>query len=294
MATWSRSAGVLGTVVVVLCWLAGTGGASASAAKAHPQVYFIAGVTDAVEVMLDGKPVASLSAKEIHGPVRVASGEHLVEFSADDWRTEARVPLSGSSLDVVVHRPADPGGDPIITVFPNDVSPIAADRARLTVAHTAVVPPADVRVSGKVLFANIANGEFVTTVVPADTYSVDIVPTGGSKPLFGPVDLTVTAGALNRVFAIGQPENGGMDAVVQVLPLRTTTVHPPTNVHAGSAGLVASTRTTNRTTNRTPTQGQSASAYPMLPVAGLAGLAGLVLAVTSIGLVRLQRRRHGT
>ena len=33
------------------------------------------------------------------------------------------------------------------------------DKAKLTVAHTAAVPPADIRVDGKVLFENVANGE---------------------------------------------------------------------------------------------------------------------------------------
>ena len=47
-----------------------------------------------------------------------------------------------------------------------------------------------------------------------------VVPTGQKQdPLLGPLDLPVKAGALTRVFAIGQPENGSMDAVVQVLPV---------------------------------------------------------------------------
>lgn len=269
MATISRWGGLLGLLTIALCWLASAGMSEASAAKASPEVYFIAGVDVPVEVMLDGEVLVSLRAKEIHGPVSVSAGQHEVEFGAEGWTTAATVRLTGASVDVVVHRPVDPAADPTITVFRNDVSAIAADRARLTVAHTAVVPPADVRVEGEVLFANIANGEFVTAEVPAGTYAVDIVPTGGSTPLFGPVDLRVTSGALNRVFAIGQPENGSMDAVVQVLPLRTTRAHPPSDVGAGEAGLVS------------PTDRESSdrgeSTYLGLGLGG-AGLAVLVLA----------------
>jgi len=241
MTTLSRSGRLLGAVLLIV-WLAGLGAAATattSPAKPAHQVYFVAGVGLRVEVSLDGESILSLEPKSVMGPVDVAAGSHQVEFRSAGWTVSAEVTLDQPSLDVVVHRPADVAGDPIITVFTNDLRPIAADRARLTVAHTAVVPPADVRVAGKVLFANIANGEFVTAEVPADTYSVDIVPTGESTPLFGPIDLTVTPGALNRVFAVGRPENGSMDAVVQVIELRTTTDVPPTSVHAGSAGLVA-------------------------------------------------------
>ena len=279
MATLSRWGGLLGSLAMLLCSLPGAG--AAEAAKAPPQVYFIAGVDVPVDVTLDSKPLASLQAKAVHGPVDVSAGEHSVEFRAEGWTAIATIRVEGPSSDVVVHRPADATDDPTITVFSNDVTPIAADRARLTVAHTAVVPPADVRVSGKVLFANIANGEFVTAEVPADTYSVDIVPTGGSTPLLGPLDLKVTAGALNRVFAIGQPENGSMDAIVQVLPLRTTSVHPPADVDAGEAGLVAPT-------NGEPlAAGHSGSTYAVLLGLGVAGLAAVIL----IARVAQQGRR---
>ena len=69
---------------------------------------------------------------------------------------------------------------------------MAPGKARLVVAHTAVVPPADVRVDGTVLFSNIANGEALTLVVPGGTYNVDIVPAATSGPVvFGPVPVAV-------------------------------------------------------------------------------------------------------
>lgn len=281
MAALSHWGGLLGSLAMVLCWLGSAGPAVASGAKTAPEVYFIAGVDVPVDVTLDGEPVASLEPKGIHGPVPVPAGQHTVEFSADGWEVGSPLSFTGASLDVVVHRPADAGDDPTITLFPNEVGPIAADRARVTVAHTAVVPPADVRVAGEVLFANIANGEFVTAEVPADTYSVDIVPTGGSDPVFGPLDLTVQAGALNRVFAIGQPENGSMDAIVQVLPLRTTSVNPPPgDVGAGEAGLVAPDSTPDE-----GVAGTTVTAYAVLLGISVVGVGALVHAA------RVRRRR---
>ena len=139
-----------------------------------------------------------------------------------------------------LHWPADSTDEPEATVFANDVDPVAASKARLTVAHTAVVPPADILADGTVLFSNIANGEFVTAEVPAETYNVAVVPTGQKQdPLLGPLDLPVKAGQLTRVFAIGEPENGSMDAVVQVLPVGKAGSPAPGSVDAGEAGLVA-------------------------------------------------------
>ena len=64
----------------------------------------------------------------------------------------------------------------------------AQGKATLVVAHTAAVPPADIRVDNKVLFANIANGESLKLTVPVATYKVAIVPTGETKPvLLGPL-----------------------------------------------------------------------------------------------------------
>lgn len=242
MVTARRARALLFLLIVCLSGMAVTGPTSASTnpVKSGGRVYVVAGVLVPVDVVLDGDALEQdVSPKSVLGPLALAAGDHMIEFSSDDWTVQADFEVNHPSADVVVHRPADAGGEPKISVFTNDVRPISAAKARLTIAHTAVVPPADVRVSGKVLFSNIANGEFVTAEVPAKTYSVDIVPTGESTPLLGPLDLAVTAGALNRVFAIGQPEDGSMDAIVQVIPLRTESSGPLTSVDAGSAGLVA-------------------------------------------------------
>ena len=68
------------------------------------------------------------------------------------------------------------------------------------------------------LFENIANGESLKLVVPVATYKVAIVPTGKTKPvILGPVSLTVKGGALNRVYAVGDPEKKTMNVAVHVI-----------------------------------------------------------------------------
>jgi hypothetical protein len=230
--------------VILAVMTAATSGATAapagapSPAKAASQVYLVQGVPGGpADVTVDGTTVVTgLGPAEVHGPVELAPGRHVVAFAGDGWEVEAPVTVRRPSEDVVVHLPADASADPVVTVFANELGPVPAGQGRLTVAHTAVVPPADIRAAGEVLFANVANGEFVTTEVPADSYEVDVVPTGGDDPLLGPLDLEVAAGALTRVFAIGQPEDGAMTAVVQVIPLPKAPADPPSGVGAGLPG----------------------------------------------------------
>ena len=248
---------------------------SSDAVASSSQVYVIQGVPGAsFDISVDGETVGTaVEPKEIVGPLDLAPGQHEIEFNSDSVSLGQSFDVSHPSVDVIVHWPADAAEDPEITVFDNDVKPIAAGKGRLTVAHTAVVPPADILAGGEVLFSNIANGEFVTAEVPADTYSVSVVPTGEtSDALLGPVDLPVAAGALTRVFAIGEPTDNSMDAVVQVLPLAKGGSDAPGSVDAGEAGLAA-------------TNQPSSATDALVPVALLGG-------ALSIGLVvALARRR---
>ena len=202
-------------------------------------VYILQGVPGSdVDVRLDGELLRSgVASKAVIGPLDLAPGSHTIGFESDGWAVDSTFDVQQPSEDVVVHRAADPSADPAITVFANPLGAVRAGHGRLVVAHTAVVPPADIRAGGEVIFANVANGEFASAEVPEDVYSVDVVPTGGDKPLFGPVDLEVKAGSLTRVFAIGQPRQGGMDAIVQVLPIQESGGQAAPSVDAGMAGL---------------------------------------------------------
>ncbi len=253
MKTFLRhAAAFVGTVLVIGAAVSAPSTASAGApdTRAHraasPSVYVVQGVPGAsVTVTVDGRAVQrDASAKTIIGPLDLAQGKHTIAFRADSWEISSSFTVQNRSLDLVVHWPADKTEQPEMTVFNNDLRSVGASKGRVTVAHTAVVPPADVRVDKQVLFSNIANGEFVSADVPAGSYSVDIVPTGQQgDPVFGPVDLPVEAGLLTRVFAIGEPKNQSMDAIVQTLPLAQKGSPAPDLVDAGSAGLAATPET---------------------------------------------------
>lgn len=217
----------------------------ASAATATADVYVLHGLAGIdADIAVDSKVVkADAPASTVVGPIKVTPGQHVITLHPADGSADITATVdatAGGSVDVVAHSTADPTAAPVLTVFPNDLSAIAPGKARLVVAHTAAIPPADIRVDGSVLFSNVANGEALTTLVPGGTYSVDVVPTATDGPVvFGPVDLTVKAGALNRVFAFGNPQDATMNAIVQVLALTTDGSGTPGQVDTGNGGQAA-------------------------------------------------------
>ncbi|MGB7448923.1 MAG: DUF4397 domain-containing protein [Ornithinimicrobium sp.] len=197
-----------------------------------------------VDISVDDKVLAKdVATAEIAGPLTVSPGEKTWTFTDSDGKVilENSVDAAvGDNSDVVLHLPAATGGKPVLTVFDNDLSAVPDDKASVTVAHTAAVPPADILVDDEVLFANVANGESLNLVVPADTYTVQIVPTGESEPsLLGPLDLPVEGGSLNRVYAVGTPETGTMNVATHVIDVEEEGSGKPDVVNTGSGGQTA-------------------------------------------------------
>jgi hypothetical protein len=212
-----------------------------SYAAADGQVYVLQGLPGkVVDVSIDSHSVASgVRTAALVGPFKVAGGRHTVTIrSAGKVLLQRKISVSAqSSSDVVVHLPTEGKAGVTMTAYKNDLSAVPKDKAALTVAHTAAVPPADIRVNGKVLFADIANGQSLSLVVPVATYSVAIVPAGKSKPdYFGPVDLTLQGGALNRVYAIGDPTKKTMNVAIHIISTAPMGSAKPSKVNTGTGG----------------------------------------------------------
>src|SRR4029453_9598139 len=137
----------------------------------------------------------------------VKSGTRVITFpGGGQTLVPSRVRLpAGSNSEIVVHLPASPTGDPVVTRFDNNLQSVQHGKAAEAVAHVAAAGPMDIRGDGGGGFANVAVGEYLYKVVPAMTNSVDFVPTGKSKTLLGPVDVMVEPSKLTWVFAIGRP-----------------------------------------------------------------------------------------
>jgi Domain of unknown function (DUF4397) len=235
-ARWSKLAllagGVLGLASLTI---------SPSYAANDTEIYIVQGLPGKnLDVAVDGKSVAKdVKTASVAGPFSVKPGSRMVTFS-ENGTTVLENTFSikeGSKADVVAHLPASSSGDPLVTVYEYDAVEVPKGKARLVVSHVAAVPPADIRVNDQVLFANIANGESLELVVPVATYKVSIVPTGDTKPVFfGPVSLTVKGGAINRVYAVGDPEKKTMNVAVHVIPTSSTGSDEPDEVNTGTGG----------------------------------------------------------
>jgi uncharacterized protein DUF4397 len=206
----SRRIVLLGAAVLVLV----TAGLVPSVAAAPTSIYLVQGLPDrTVSVSVDGTVVDSLDAGEVAGPFPVETGTRTLTVSADgETLVSSEVQLApDSSSEIVIHLPASPTGDPMITRFDNTMEPVQNGRSAQSVAHVAAAGPIDIRVGEDVVSANLANGEYTYKVVPAGTSSLDVVPAGRSEPLLGPLDNTLTAGTMNWVFVVGVP---GQDLAV--------------------------------------------------------------------------------
>ncbi len=247
-----RTLAVLAALLLAAAGVAaGSSGAGATAVPAARagtgQVFVVHGIIGTpVDVELDGRRLAAAAQpKTVLGPLDLAPGRHvLVLRTGTRTVTSAAFTVTaGRSIDVVAHRAADAAQTARVIVFRNDLSPVGRGKSRLVVAHTAVAPPADVRVDGAVLFRNVASGESLSLLVPAKTYEVEVVPAAGSgsgpRTILGPVRLTVKPGTLTRVFAVGDPSNGTADAVVQVLPVPVVGSGVPSRVATGNGGQAA-------------------------------------------------------
>jgi hypothetical protein len=207
-------------------------------------LYIVQGLPGrSLDISIDGRTVATgVQTTKIAGPFGVAAGKRMVTA-----RQGGKVVIqrevsvgSGVSVDAVIHLPVSPTGAPVLTSYVNKLSAIPKDKAALRVAHDAAIGPADIRVNGKVAFANVANGESLEAVVPAATYKVDIVPTGASSPVvLGPLDLPAQAGHLTRVFAVGNPNAKTMNVAVGTIKLPATGTATPELVNTGTGGQAA-------------------------------------------------------
>lgn len=244
--TSGRALIVVATLIFgVTCGVTNSAPASAGVSLLSAEtatLYLVQGLPDAaIDVAVDGKMVAQgVQTTNVVGPFAVDAGPRKLTFTDGAGKVVAENTVdavAGSSSDLVLHLTTTAGDPAVVTQFDNDLTGIPSDKASLTVAHTAAVPPADIRVDGKVLFANVANGESLNLVVPAGSYSVDIVPAGQSAPVvFGPANLTVQGGSLNRVYAVGDPAAKTMNVAVHVLTVPQSGSAQPTMIDTGSGG----------------------------------------------------------
>jgi hypothetical protein len=193
------------------------------------------------EVRVDGRALDQAArVGDVIGPVRLPAGRHVFSFvGSGGGAVQTTVGLRpGSSIDVVLHRPAAVRGASVVSSFVTPTRPIKAGRARILIAATASLAPADVRVDDRVVFANIANGESATIDVAAGRHRVALTPTGQPAPaILGPLDLTVAAGTVTLLYPAGGASAGALRTIVHSIAVGSAGGAAPGRVHTGTVGM---------------------------------------------------------
>ncbi|WP_191907792.1 DUF4397 domain-containing protein [Nocardioides cynanchi] len=295
---------VAGASVLAAITLSGTAAApvvaasSSTSAPAGRLVLVQALPQQDLDIAIDGRVVErGTTTGAVLGPIPVAPGAHQVEFSHGTTRLVTTVDVApGSSSDVVVHLPAQVDGSPVVNTYRTPMGPIPPGKARVLIAHTATVAPADVRVDGAVVFHDIANGEYATAEVAAGAHSVALLPAGqDSPPILGPLRVSLEAGTVTMVYAVGNPRTHSMNVIVHKTGLGSNGAVAPASIDTGTAGLAADLPV--RPFSVTPTSsGATAATSPSLRpmattmVAVLVGLAMVLTARRGSGRRPLRRR----
>ena len=115
-----------------------------------------------------------------------------------------------------------------------------ARKARVLIAHTATVAPADVRVDGQVVFHDIANGEYATADIAAGDAQGGAAAGGlDQNPILGPLDVNLPAGTVTMVYAVGNPRNHSMNVISHTARVGSNGAVVPSTIDTGRPGLAA-------------------------------------------------------
>lgn len=143
--------------------------------------------------------------------------------------------MDGKSYTAVAHL--DATGKPKLSAFGDDISPLQRGDARLIVRHLAEAPAVDVVVRrfffATKLFGDVSNGQEGVKDVNAGTYYVQLNPAGKRQAAFGPVRLSLEAGRIYRVHAIGKL--GEKSFQLKVLPVDAPSQNGLTGLVRGKA-----------------------------------------------------------
>ncbi|TWF74209.1 uncharacterized protein DUF4397 [Pseudonocardia hierapolitana] len=193
-----------------------------AAAQETASVYVVHGIPGTpVDVYVDGaRLLDDFQPSSAAGPVDVPSGAHEVALFPADATDGSGPPLlsateevpGGGNVTLVAHLTE--AGQPAVTPFVNDVSPVPAGEARLVVRHTAAAPAVDVLAGGSPVISGLANPGEKALQVPAGTVSAAVAAAGTTEPVIGPADLDLKEGTATFVHAIGALDAGNLDLVV--------------------------------------------------------------------------------
>ncbi len=194
------------------------------------------------DIYLDGNlALPTFQPERATDPLPIPAGDHLVEIrTAGAAATETpllsqtvTVP-AGFSGSLVAHL--GPDGNPTLTAYADDLTPVPAGQARIVVRHDAAAPAVVVLLNNEPTFASLAPEAEAAQVVAAGDYTVTVTPAGGSGSAPAPQNVQLAEGTANFMYLIGSQADGTLGwAAVQVKDLQTA----PAMIQTGDGSTLA-------------------------------------------------------
>jgi hypothetical protein len=191
------------------------------------------------DIYVDGELLLSgFRPEEATDPMELPAGTYQVDIrnagdpedAAPALAANLQVP-GGKNLSVIAHL--NENGEPTVSVFDNNVSPVPAGRSRLLLRHQAAASPVDLLVDGKSVVRNVASGQQDGMVIPAASHEI-AVDGEDRDALPSPTSLELEDGTAYYVYLIGSTEEATLDLMVQPV---TGLDSAPSGVATGDGGL---------------------------------------------------------
>jgi hypothetical protein len=166
-------------------------------------------------------------------PLRLALGEYKIDI-VPAGGDPANPALSGTAtvtndLNASIVAHLTEAGEPALTVFVNDVSPISWRNSRLVVRHTAAAPAVDVALyddddADEDALVGVIKGltnpnEEQLEVRARREYAVTISPADSDEPVFGPAEFKLKKRTSTIYYAIGSLSDGSFELLKQQINL---------------------------------------------------------------------------
>jgi Domain of unknown function (DUF4397) len=213
-----------------------TGNATVTIVHALPK--FTADVYVDGKLALDGfKPETTTQ------PLQIPAGGHHVAIREVGAAPTSKPALAGTvrldaatNYSLVAHY--DAKGQPELSVYRNDLSPVPAGRCRVVVRNAATPPPVSLSVKGQAddaVFADLSSGQDDQKIVPPGKYTVRVLSASQSRGMVAPQTLNVNEGTSYLLYVIGSSPQGTLNLMVQPLRVRSA----PKGVPTGNGGFAA-------------------------------------------------------
>jgi hypothetical protein len=125
-------------------------------------------------------------------------------------------------------------GQPELSLFQNDLSPVPAGKSRLVMRNVADSPSLRVDLDGKQRFTGLGSMDQADAILPSRIYRISM--SAGDGTSIGPMTVQLAEGTAQIVYVIGSASDKTLDFMVQAI---SDLGSAPSDVQTGTGGAAA-------------------------------------------------------